>query len=330
MANLKIYGAQNAQHYLSRRSGEIKFGERISFISSLEDLEESTAEFVLVGIPEDIGVRANFGRAGTSNAWEACLHSLLNVQHNQFFSPEKILLLGEIDCSPEMEKASNIDLSDPNYHNKLGKLVEIIDQAVSTVVRAIVIAGKIPVIVGGGHNNAFGNIKGTSEALEMPINVLNIDAHTDLRLLEHRHSGNGFSFARERAYLEKYAVFGLHENYTPEYVFDQFESSPDLEYWLLEQLLVNDKIPAFREALDFVRTRPFGLELDCDSIAGFPSSAQSPDGFSLSEVRKMVRSAAKNQNCSYLHVCEAVARDDVPTGKALSYLITDFLKARSL
>lgn len=330
MAKLKIYDPRNAAHYLSTRPGETKLGEGIQFISSLEDLEESTAEFVLFGIPEDIGVRANYGKPGTSNAWNACLQSLLNVQHNQFFSPEKLLLLGELNCSFEMEKASNIDLSDPNYHSKLGKLVETIDQAVSSVVRAIVMAGKTPMIVGGGHNNAFGNIKGTSEALEMLVNVLNIDAHTDLRLLEHRHSGNGFSYAREQGYLEKYAVFGLHENYTPQYVFDEFEASADLDYWLFEELSGTDKFPAFKEALDLVKEKRFGLELDCDSIAGFPSSAQSPDGFLLDEVREMVRSAAKNRNCSYLHICEAVARDGFPTGKALSYLVTDFIKARSL
>ncbi len=47
----------------SHRSGEIKFGERIQTVpkemDTLEFRKPAYAEFVLLGIPEDIGVRAN-------------------------------------------------------------------------------------------------------------------------------------------------------------------------------------------------------------------------------------------------------------------------------
>ena len=36
------------------------------------------------------------------------------------------------------------------------------------LVNQIVRAGKIPVIIGGGHNNAYGNIKGSALALGKP------------------------------------------------------------------------------------------------------------------------------------------------------------------
>lgn len=78
--------------------------------------------------------------------------------------------------------------------------MEKIDAVVAETVKKILSAGKIPITIGGGHNNAFGIIKGASEAFEKPVNVLNIDAHTDLRKLEHRHSGNGFSFALKKGF----------------------------------------------------------------------------------------------------------------------------------
>lgn len=328
MPKLTIYRPKSVSGYLTVRAGETKAGEKFQFISRIEELEESTAEFVIFGIPEDIGIRANYGKAGASGAWAACLTALLNVQDNSFFASEKSLLLGEIDCSVEMEKASNLELTDPNYYIKLGELVEKIDDVVSTLVRKIISAGKIPVIIGGGHNNAFGNIRGAAEAFKNPLNVINIDAHTDLRRPEHRHSGNGFTYALKNGLLEKYAVFGLHENYTPRYIFEEMNASGNLEYTLLRDLFQSDKISVFTDQLTSISSEKFGLEVDCDSMAGFPSSAISPSGFTLDEVRSFICIASKENNCSYLHLCEAVADGPFPTGKALSYMITDFIKAK--
>lgn len=330
MPGLKIYQKKHVDRYLSRRAGETKLGEKLNFISGMDELGKSAAQFVIFGIPEDIGVRANHGKPGTSNAWNSLLGSLLNVQDNYFLASEKILLLGEIDCSVEMEKASNFEPSDPNYFVKLGELVEQIDELVSNTVKEIISTGKTPVVIGGGHNNAYGNLKGAAKALSSPVNVLNIDAHTDLRRLEHRHSGNGFSYARRNGFLKKYAVFGLHENYTPQYIFEEMDASADMEYTLFEDLESSEEtVESFRRTLKFVNSGKFGLEVDCDAMANFPSSAFSPTGFSLNRARQLVRLAAKQKNCCYLHLCEAAAGDDFPTGKALSYLVTDYIKGKA-
>ena len=71
-----------------------------------------------------------------------------------------------------------------------------------TLLKIIIKAKKIPIIVGGGHNNAYGIIKGSALALNKKINVLNIDAHADFRPLEGRHSGNGFSYAFHEGFIK--------------------------------------------------------------------------------------------------------------------------------
>jgi formiminoglutamase len=38
------------------------------------------------------------------------------------------------------------------------------------------------------------------------VNAINFDAHSDFRILEGRHSGNGFSYAYEEAFLKKYFI----------------------------------------------------------------------------------------------------------------------------
>ena len=330
MEGLKLYKKSNIEKHISRRDGEIKFGEKLQFISSLEELQEHPAKYVIFGIPEDIGVRANHGKPGTSKAWENVLKALVNVQANRFNDPENLILLGELDCKDLMEKASWIDESDPNYFAKLGDLVKKIDQLVADVVEALISKGKIPVIIGGGHNNAYGNIKGAAKALKDPINVMNVDAHTDLRQLEHRHSGNGFSYAIEGQYLRKYTVFALQKNYTPEYIFEEMDASENMQYELMENLLKfpNKVLRRFESEIEKLDKSKFGFELDCDVIENFPSSAKSPSGLSINQVRSMISFISKNPNCCYFHICEAAPQENnaAQVAKAITYFITDFIR----
>ena len=331
MEGIKLYNFKDVEKFIKSRDGETKFGERVQFIEELEKLSTFDAKYVLFGIPEDIGVRGNIGKSGASGAWKCCLNSLLNIQANQYTKPEKVILLGEVDCGEAMNKASNIDPADPNYHVKLGDLISQLDEVVSGIVAKIISAGKIPIIIGGGHNNAYGNIKGASEALKKPLNVLNIDAHSDLRKTDYRHSGNGFSYARKENLLGKYRIFGLHQNYTPEYIFNQMNQSANDGYRLFEHLILmpSEKIvQSFREEMEFVSHDDFGLELDCDAIKGFPSSAQTPSGFAINMIRNFIRIASEEEHVKYLHICEAAPAKDTENkvGKALSYFITDFIR----
>ncbi|GAA4325513.1 formimidoylglutamase [Pontixanthobacter gangjinensis] len=329
MKGLKLYKKSHFEKLISKRKGETKFGEKIQLIDNFDELASHPAKYVIFGIPEDIGVRANHGKAGTSRAWESLINALVNIQVNRFNDPENLILLGQLDCEELMEKASWMDESDPNYFPKLGDLVKKLDLLVADLVEAIISLGKVPVIIGGGHNNAYGNIKGAAKALKTPINAMNIDAHTDLRQLEHRHSGNGFSYAIEGGFLNKYCVFGLHKNYTPEYIFKEMDATENLQYRLVEELLESpgDLSHTFSKELENIGASKFGFELDCDAIANFPSSAKSPSGFNIEQVRSFIRKVSKNDDCCYFHICEAAPDEtNAPqVAKALSYFISDFL-----
>lgn len=327
MEKFNSYNKDTISNLISLREGETKFGEKIQFSPSLETLKNSTAKYVIFGIPEDIGVRANHGKPGTSTAWKAFLSSFLNLQANEFNQPKNCLLLGEIDCGEWMAQAETVLVDDPRYLQKLGDLVAEIDILVSETVFKIVSAGKTPIIIGGGHNNAFGNIKGTSTALKKSINVLNIDAHTDLRTTDYRHSGNGFSYALEAGFMEKYLVFGLHKNYTSHAIFEKMKASKNLDFHLFENLLKmssKEKENALQQSVDFLGDG-MGLEIDCDAIANFQSSAMTPSGFSVNEVRNFI-DLLKNQSPHYLHICEASAKENPMIGKALAYFVSDFIR----
>ena len=335
MSLLKIFSENDAARYINKRCGETKFGEKIGFVSSLNGLKKHPSKYVLLGIPEDIGVRANSGNPGTSEAWEVALRSILNIQHNTFTNAETVLLLGEIDCEHEMAEAAKLSKDIPNYVEKLGELVSKIDAKVSEVIQKIVVAGKFPIIIGGGHNNSYGNLKGTSEALDKAVNCINFDAHTDFRALEHRHSGNGFSYAFKNGYLNHYFIFGLHRNYTSQAVFESMEKHSDrVQFNLFESIAIDESVSfseAIKEAETFCCNDDFGIELDMDAIEGMGSSAITPSGFTVSEARKFVAHFSKMPNARYLHLCEAspVASPFAnQVAKTIAYLVSDVISKK--
>src|SRR5690606_29931588 len=146
MENIIRFSAQNLSNLTSFRKGEIKFGERIAVVPEnipiKEYLKTSEEKFVLFGIPEDIGVKANFGRAGTASAWENTIKSLVNIQHNRFAKGYNVLLLGTLDTSSQMERAKKLNPEVKEELKELYKLVEEIDKEVTHIISTIVAAGK--------------------------------------------------------------------------------------------------------------------------------------------------------------------------------------------
>ena len=336
MNQLRIYNQSYISNLTRRRSGETKLGECVKTIESLSELKNSTSKFVLLGLPEDIGVRANYGRGGAHTAWLPALTNILNIQSNDFFKGDELLILGHIDFDDLMKR------SDSANTDQLRKLTSEVDERGSSVIRIIVESGKIPIIIGGGHNNSYGNIKGTAEGLlnsgkinEASINVINSDAHTDFRAMEGRHSGNGFSYAFAEGLLNKYAIVGLHENYNSENVLNELKKHPkQIHYTFFEDIFVREELSfkeAVRYATGFTKETYCGIELDMDTIQNIPSSAKTSSGISANQARQYVTWCAKNSKAAYLHIAEAAPilshiKTDNKTGKLIAYLVTDFVK----
>lgn len=322
--SFKIYSRTDILNRVAARVGETKIGECVQTIQSLDDLSQTNARYVLLGIPEDIGVRANYGISGAATAWEAAVSSFLNIQSNRFFTGNEVVLAGHV----------HIEAPADDSINSLRKKVSEIDGLVMDVVQKIVSCGKIPLIIGGGHNNAYPIIKGTSMAIGAPMGAINIDAHADLRRTdEGRHSGNGFSFALAEGCLSKYLVYGLHESYNNEYTLETIQGNEHIMAAFFDQL-PQDAASRRTQWQKFMMAAPAlcGLELDLDSVQNTLSSAYTPSGFSLNEVRSMVRFSGKA--FTYLHICEGAAelsdgRTDRLTGKAIAYLVSDFIKGQN-
>ena len=207
MKHFSFIKSTEISELISYRAGETKLGENIKTIQGDDwenELATSTSKFVMLGIPEDIGVRANLGIGGTQSLWQPALKAVLNIQDTPFLSGKSLLVLGHFDFTTWITESKNASLEE------LRRMVAAIDEEVYPLIETIVATGKIPIIIGGGHNNAYPNIKGASRAMNKKINCVNLDAHSDFRIKEGRHSGNGFRYAKDEGYLDKYALIGLH------------------------------------------------------------------------------------------------------------------------
>jgi formiminoglutamase len=338
------YKKSNIGALIRLRKGETKLGELIAMPGegALHSfLENTSATFIVLGIAEDIGVLANYGHPGTDTAWNSFLNSFLNVQANEFTRPETIAVIGHFSFDELKHEIERKSIPNQEKITAYGNIVSTIDKTVAELIALIVAQGKVPIVVGGGHNNAYPIIKGTATALTFVdpayskgINCVNLDAHLDYRVSEGRHSGNGFRYAKQESLLQKYFVLSVHQNYIQDFILGELKQMEDIKYITYEDIFIRQKkswLRALEEAVKFVGHDHFtGIELDLDSIENFPASAVSPCGIAFREALQYVDHMATHCKVAYLHICEGIAtQDHGRVGKAISYIVSQFVKVYS-
>lgn len=303
---------------LSKRDGETKLGEMIQ----VGTITPAT-KFLLLGIEESMGPQANKGLNGAQNGFNAFLKRFVNMQSNRFLSGTEISFFGMI-------KQDQPFTNESEARKTIEELDLLVEQTLSTQLNDNV----IPVVIGGGHNNAYPIIRSISKKLALPIDVVNLDPHADCRPLESRHSGNPFSYAKKEGFLNHYSVLGLHKAYNSEFLLKYLEDQ-QFHFTFFEDYIVDPS--AYYEDVHTISERlkkshAFGIELDLDAIQHMPSSAFSPSGLSVEQARFYIHTLANHKNCFYLHLPEGAPNNDFEekiVGKTLAYLVWDFISRRS-
>ena len=178
----------------------------------LNNKTHSLPKVVIVGFPSDEGVSRNGGRPGASEAPDAIRKELYKM------TPD----------AEETELFTNLlehttDIGNLKVSGELAADQEMLGNVVAGYLEQEV----IPVILGGGHETAFGHFSGYAEA-GLQTSIFNLDAHTDVRPLKDgkAHSGSPFRQALEHesgcaetylaAGLQPHAVAKSHINYIEE------------------------------------------------------------------------------------------------------------------
>ena len=346
MTHLNFANLDLVTSLLSVREGETKIGQQLLIPNthdldiSLQELKIQGAKFVLLGIPEDIGPRANLGRSGSDQGWSAFLSRFLNLQQNSFIRGEEIALLGHIETQDLQDASAALDIMQSTDLNKIRHLVAQLDDRVSHVISAIISHELMPIVIGGGHNNAYGIMKGVSQAKNQPIAAINLDPHTDFRALEGRHSGNGFSYAAKENYLGFYFSLGMHElkNSKANITHLNQHHFPFVSY---QQIYVRREVSleqALHDATCYLNDShaPIGIELDVDAISFMPASAYTNVGVSISDAQFYVHTMAQLQRSCYLHLAEGAPKQHPAglvsgmsdVGQGYAALVSSFIQSK--
>lgn len=336
MKKLILFTETDKNKLLNKQSDKSKFGNYIHLITETcniyEQLKNLDVDYVLFGIPEDVGVFANYGKSGTSKAWEATIKILINTQNNNFNTSKRVAVLGYLDFINELETVSTLNHKKASDIKFARKMVADIDKYVTQIVYDIVKAGKKPIIIGGGQNNAYGNIKGTSLALNKAINIVNLSPHFGFMVVKGRHNANPFSYAHYEGFLDKYYIFGIHENDTSSTVFRTINRLKSIDYNTFEAIEIRKELKfksEIKRALEHVSNSSFGIEINCNAIQNIASSEIMGSGFSINKARSFLHLFAKQKNATYLHISEAAPgkKNKAQIGLFIANLITDFIKS---
>src|SRR5262249_52772812 len=144
---------------LMRRPDDPRVGDMIEFWHG-DRAALAPGRAVLIGFPQDEGVRRNGGRPGAAQAPDQIRRWLYRLTVSDC---QAHVSLGD----PPILDAGNVRIAG-DLEDSQGVLAEII--------AGVLQSGAIPVVLGGGHETAYGHFLGYA-AEQRSVGIINIDAH---------------------------------------------------------------------------------------------------------------------------------------------------------
>lgn len=261
-----------------------------------EDYAE--AEIVIVGCPEDEGVRRNNGREGVALAPARI--------REQFY------LLTPFNISRKI-----CDIGDV----KIGRTLEETHDTHFEIVKKVLSDGKRLIVLGGGNDISYPDGRAMSEVFGAENWIaVNVDSHLDVRVAEQRNSGTPYrQLLEEKLLLPKYFYeVGFQAHFCSPVYYDYIRelgvhrislemlrsrSEPDQE--IREQIRLN-----FINHSSSMSTF-FGFDIDAVRASDAPgSSAPSPLGLRAGEFIQLVKYAASLANTKLIEFSEVNPKFD--------------------
>jgi len=162
-------------------------------ISSLQKTKKKTV--ALLGYACDEGVKRNQGRIGAKDGPNA-IRRQLGKMPNHLPNKQQLIDIGDVYCeSGKMEEAQ---------------------QTITTYVFQLLEKKILPILLGGGHDIAYGHYNGIKKHLKTKkntIGIINFDAHFDLRSnqLENTSGTPFYQIAEENTNFH-YLCLGIRED----------------------------------------------------------------------------------------------------------------------
>ncbi|ELM3720168.1 formimidoylglutamase [Aeromonas hydrophila] len=235
----------------------------------------AAAGVALVGFACDEGVRRNKGRVGAAGAPLAVRKLLAN---SAWHLSRPIYDSGDVHCED-----GDLDAAHGLLAERVARLLD---------------EGHFPLVLGGGHEVAFGSWSGLNLHLagRGRVGIINFDAHFDLRMkLEQASSGTPFFQIAEQCAAQgtpfTYACLGVAETANTQALFARAEA---LGVWhVLDEAMTPAELPALLSGLDafIARCDHLYLTIDLDVLpaAVMPGvSAPAARGVELAVIEPLI------------------------------------------
>ena len=267
---------------------------------------------VILGCPQDEGVKRNKGRPGAEFAPAEIRRALYRLT-TFGITAESVFDLGDI---------------------KLGATLEKTHELQKTVVTQLLRDKKTVIALGGGNDISFPDCSALLDLFPDAI-AINIDAHFDVRQAPEAHSGTPYRQLLEGRRLQPANLFEL--GYQPalnSHVYLDYLTNLGVACVSLRELREDGVLRSIVELLghDHVNAPAIFWGFDVDSVrsADAPGvSAPSPIGFTSEEFCDLARLAGERANTRIIEFTEVNPTLDVDnrTSKLVAFAIHEFLRA---
>jgi len=185
--------------------------------------------------------------------------------------------------------------------------------------------GNFPLVIGGGHDIAFGHFLGINKVIKGTVGIINLDAHFDLRPF-HNGGNSGTPFNQIGALLKaqkktfNYLPIGIRKSSNSAELY-QTAQKLNVQYIPMEECIL-DNIPQLKKTLqtfmDEVDCIYLTIDLDGFSSAYCPGvSAASPIGFQPKFVLELLHHIFNSKKVISCDIAEMNPVYDVDQSTAL-------------
>ncbi len=282
-----------------------RLGERVK--RDLQDYEE--ADIVILGCPQDEGVRRNGGRVGAKGAPSAVRAQLY-----------KLGVAG-------LERVKLFDLGD----TLTGGSLEDIHERHQAIVRQVVRDGKRLIVLGGGNDISYPDVSGL--ALEHPDPAaFNLDAHFDVRADSPRNSGTPYRQLLEEGHLRPERFFEVgYQPHANSSVYFEYLSTLGVRCFSRRQVQTQGIGKLIKDLLETPSQALFwGLDMDVVRAADAPGvSAPNPTGLDGRDLIELAELAGGDERSRVFEVSEVNPEFDIDdrTSRLAAVTIWHFVHA---
>lgn len=299
---MQSYCPPNPKIWTGRKSeSKLYLHEKVQFKTFDEFTPVELPAFAFLGYCCDEGVKRNLGRPGAASGPDAIRIALAKMPNHL---PEETIVfdMGNVHClETDMEAAQN----------QLANAVTLLLQA-----------HIFPLVLGGGHDMAYGHYNGIRRYLSgqnKTIGILNFDAHFDLRdNAKGNNSGTPFyqiaKDCKEEGVPFRYMCLGIRKDANTKILFQtatelgvRFVANEQFNVYQLEKVKL--EVEGFLETVDYIYTT---IDLDGFSSGYAPGvSAPSPMGFAPDMVLEILKIIIDSRKLVSLDVAELNALFDI-------------------